>query len=110
VGQWAAIAALDCPMDLPLAECRRKRDKLMAGLAGHYAFEKPGGAFYLYPQAPGGSGQAFAKVAAEREKLIVVPGSVFGAADTHFRIAYTVTDRTLDRGIAALLRLAESFR
>jgi len=110
VGQWGAIAALDAPMDVPLSECKRKRDKLMAGLAGHYAFEKPGGAFYLYPQAPGGSGQAFAKVAAEREKLIVVPGSVFGAADTHFRIAYTVTDRTLDRGIAALLRLAESFR
>ena len=43
---------------------------------------------------------------ADREKLIVVPGSVFGAADTHFRIAYTVTDRTLDRGIAALCRLA----
>ena len=40
------------------------------------------------------------------EKLIVVPGKVFGAADTHFRIAYTTDDRTLDRGIAALRRLA----
>jgi aspartate/methionine/tyrosine aminotransferase len=37
----------------------------------------------------------------------VVPGSVFGAADTHFRLAYTVDERTLDRGIAALERLAE---
>ena len=110
VGQWGAIAALDAPMDGPLSECKRKRDKLMAGLAGHYAFEKPGGAFYLYPRAPGGSGEAFALAAAEREKLIVVPGKVFGAADTHFRIAYTVTDRTLDRGIAALVRLAESYR
>ena len=105
-GQWGAIAALDAPMDIPLAECKRKRDKLMAGIAGHYRFVKPGGAFYLYPEAPGGSGKRFAEVAAEQEKLIVVPGSVFGAADTHFRIAYTVTDRTLDRGIAALLRLA----
>jgi len=106
VGQWGAIAAIDAPMDVPLAECKRKRDKLMAGIAGHYRFVKPGGAFYLYPEAPGGSGKRFAEIAAEREKLIVVPGSVFGAADTHFRIAYTVTDRTLDRGIAALLRLA----
>ena len=105
-GQWGAIAALDAPMDIPLAECKRKRDKLMAGIAGHYRFVKPGGAFYLYPEAPGGSGKRFAEVAAEQEKLIVVPGSVFGAADTHFRIAYTVTDRTLDRGIAALIRLA----
>ena len=29
-----------------------------------------------------------------------------GRADTHFRIAYTVSERTLDRGIAALRRLA----
>lgn len=105
-GQWGAIAALDAPMDIPLAECKRKRDKLMAGIAGHYRFVKPGGAFYLYPEAPGGSGKRFAEAAAEEEKLIVVPGSVFGAADTHFRIAYTVSDRTLDRGIAALIRLA----
>ena len=105
-GQWGAVAALDAPMDIPLAECKRKRDKLMAGIAGHYRFVKPGGAFYLYPEAPGGSGKRFAEAAAEQEKLIVVPGSVFGAADTHFRIAYTVSDRTLDRGIAALLRLA----
>ena len=104
-GQWAALAAIECPMDAPLAECRRKRDTLMEGLRGHYEFVPPGGAFYLFPKAPGGSGKAFAERAAAEEKLIVVPGSVFGTADTHFRIAYTVSDRTLDRGIAALRRL-----
>ncbi len=106
VGQWAALEALECPMDAPLAECRRKRDKLVAGLRDHYDFQVPGGAFYLYPRAPGGSGRAFAERAVAAEKLIVVPGTVFGAADTHFRIAYTTDDRTLDRGIAALQRLA----
>ena len=105
-GQWAAIAALDSPMDAPLAECRRKRDTLMAGLRDHYEFVRPGGAFYLFPRAPGGSGKAFAERAAAEEKLIVVPGNVFSAADTHFRIAYTVSEQTLDRGIAALRRLA----
>jgi len=106
VGQWAALAALDAPMDVPLEACRRKRDRLMAALAGHYRFVRPGGAFYLYPEAPGGSGTRFAARAVEREKLLVVPGNVFGAADTHFRIAYTVSDAMLERGIAALLRLA----
>jgi len=106
VGQWAALAALDAPMDVPLEACRRKRDRLMAALAGHYRFVRPGGAFYLYPEAPGGSGTRFAARAVEREKLLVVPGNVFGAADTHFRIAYTVDDAMLERGIAALLRLA----
>jgi aspartate/methionine/tyrosine aminotransferase len=106
VGQWAAVEALETPMDAESAECRRKRDKLVAGLRDHYDFQVPGGAFYLYPRAPGGSGQAFAERAVAEEKLIVVPGTVFGAADTHFRIAYTTDDRTLDRGIAALVRLA----
>jgi aspartate/methionine/tyrosine aminotransferase len=63
----------------------------------------------LYPAAPGGSGKAFAERAVEREKLLVVPGSVFGHADSHFRIAYTVSDAMLDRGIAALQRLAASY-
>lgn len=108
-GQWAALAALDSPMDLPLAECQRKRDKLMAGLQDHYRFVQPGGAFYLYPEAPGGSGKAFADRAVEQEKLLVVPGSVFGRADSHFRIAYTVSDAMLDRGILALQRLAKSY-
>jgi aminotransferase len=106
VGQWAAIEALDCPMDAPLAECRRKRDKLVAALRDHYDFQVPGGAFYLYPRAPGGSGTAFAERAVAEEQLIVVPGTVFGAADTHFRIAYTTDEQTLDRGIEALRRLA----
>jgi aspartate aminotransferase/aminotransferase len=108
VGQWAAVEALETPMDAEQAECRRKRDKLVAGLRDHYDFQVPGGAFYLYPRAPGGSGQAFAERAVAEEKLIVVPGNVFGAADTHFRIAYTTDDRTLDRGIAALVRLARA--
>jgi len=109
VGQWAALAAVDTPMEAPLAECRRKRDKLMAGLADRFRFVRPGGAFYLYPEAPGGSGRDFAERAVVEERLLVVPGTVFGRADTHFRIAYTVTDAMLDRGIAALNRLAAAF-
>ncbi len=106
VGQWAALAALDCDMSVPLAECRRKRDKLVAGLEGAYRFTRPGGAFYLYPEAVGGSGQAFADRAVAEEQLLVVPGRVFGGADSHFRLSYTVPDEVLDRGIAALRRLA----
>lgn len=106
VGQWAALAALDCDMSLPLAECRRKRNKLIAGLENHYQFVKPGGAFYLFPEAPGGSGKAFAERAVSEEQLLVVPGPVFGKADTHFRLSYTVSDDMLDRGIEALKRLA----
>jgi aspartate aminotransferase/aminotransferase len=87
--------------------CRKKRDRLIAGLRGHYDFIHPGGAFYLYPKAPGGSATAFAEHAVEQEQLLVVPGTVFGTADTHFRISYTVSDHMLERGIEALIRLAK---
>ena len=106
VGQWAALAALESDMGAPLEACLRKRNRLMEGLADCYRFVKPGGAFYLYPEAPGGSGSSFFERAVQEEKLIVVPGKVFGKSDTHIRMAYTVSDEMLERGIAALRRLA----
>lgn len=106
VGQWAALAALESDMGAPLEACLRKRNRLMEGLADCYRFVKPGGAFYLYPEAPGGSGSNFFERAVQEEKLIVVPGKVFGKSDTHIRMSYTVSDEMLERGIAALRRLA----
>jgi aspartate/methionine/tyrosine aminotransferase len=106
VGQWAALAAIEADMHEPLEACRRKRDRLMQALEGHYRFRRPGGAFYLFPEAPGGSGTAFAERAVAEEQLLVVPGGIFGGRDSHFRVAYTVSEETLDRGIEALRRLA----
>lgn len=108
VAQWSALAALESDMSVPLETCLRKRNRLMEGLGDCYRFVKPGGAFYLYPEAPDGSGEAFARRAVQEEKLIVVPGNVFGRRDTHFRVAYTVSDETLERGIAALRRLVRA--
>ena len=62
---------------------------------------------YLYPKTPGGSAKQFAERAVRQEQLLIVPGTVFGSADTHFRISYTVSDNTLERGIEALIRLAD---
>ena len=41
------------------------------------------------------------------EQLLIVPGTVFGSADSHFRISYTDSDTMLERGIEALIRLAD---
>ena len=38
-----------------VADYRRKRDLLVAGLADHYELVKPGGAFYAFPKAPWGT-------------------------------------------------------
>ena len=71
-----------------------------------YEIEKPGGAFYVFPKAPWGTGTQFVEAAIERN-LLIVPGSAFSCRDTHFRLSYAVSDATLDRGLEILRGLAK---
>jgi aspartate aminotransferase/aminotransferase len=104
--QWAGLAAMDHDMSTYIRDYRGKRDKIVEGLRGYYEFETPGGAFYLFPKAPGGNGMEFAKRALERD-LLIIPGGIFSSRDTHFRISFAASDQMLDRGIEALRQLAK---
>ena len=103
--QWAGAVAMDVPMDSYMADYRRKRDLIYEGLAGKYEVTKPGGAFYIFPKAPKGTGTEFVTRAIEN-KLLIIPGSIFSRADTHFRISFAASDDTLRRGIEVLRNLA----
>lgn len=105
--QHAGLAALDYDVAGHVADYRRKRDRLVEGLRERFEFATPGGAFYLFPKAPWGTGTEFVREAI-RNNLLIIPGSVFSGRDTHFRISYAADDRTLDRGIEILNRLARS--
>jgi aspartate aminotransferase/aminotransferase len=106
--QYAALKALDMPVDNVVVEYRRKRDMICGGLETlGYRFVKPDGAFYVFPEAPGGNGTAFVERALKRN-LLLVPGGVFSAKDTHFRIAYAVSDEMMARGLDALAELIKS--
>ena len=85
---------------------RRKRDLIVAGLADDYEMVQPGGAFYVFPKAPWGTGTEFVTRAVEKHKLLIIPGSVFSRRDSHFRISYAAPDAVLERGIEALRKLA----
>ena len=87
-----------------VADYRRKRDLLMAGLEGYYEFAKPGGAFYLFVKSPWGTGAEFVAEAV-RNNLLIIPGGVFSSRDTHFRVSYAASDETLHRGIDILRKL-----
>ena len=102
--QYAAVAALDFDVAGIVADYKRKRDLLAAGLHGRYEFELPGGAFYLFPKSPRGTGTEFVTEAVRRN-LLVIPGGTFSGRDTHFRISYAATDETLHRGIDILNRM-----
>ena len=92
-------------MSRHVAEYRRKRDRIYEGIKDRFEMARPEGAFYLFPKAPHGTGTEFVAEAI-RNNLLVIPGGVFSRRDTHFRLSYAADDRTLDRGIEILNRLA----
>ena len=103
--QHAGVAALNYDASGIVADYRRKRDLLVAGLKDDYEFAVPGGAFYLFPKAPWGTGTEFVTEAIARN-LLIIPGGVFSGRDTHVRISYAASDETLHRGIEIMRALA----
>ena len=103
--QHAGVAALDYDVSEHVAEYHRKRDRMVDGLKDRYELARPEGAFYLFPKAPHGTGTEFVADAI-RNQLLCIPGAVFSRRDTHFRLSYAADDRTLDRGVEILNRLA----
>ncbi len=103
--QWAGAVAMDVDIHEHVAAYRRKRDRLIEGLADLYEIVKPGGAFYVFPQAPWGKGSEFVAKAIENS-LLIIPGNIFSRHDTHFRISYAAADSVIERGIEVLRRLA----
>ena len=86
----------------------RRRDLLCAGLqeAG-YRFVKPEGAFYLFPESPVPDEMVFVKALLEGG-VLVVPGSGFRRAG-HFRIAYCVEERVIEKALPAFARVRRRF-
>lgn len=100
--QKAGVTALEFDTSAYIADYKQKRDRIYNGISDFMEVEKPGGAFYIFPKAPGTQGGvAFVTEAIKRE-LLIIPGNVFSEADTHVRISFAAADATIDRGIAIL--------
>ncbi len=103
--QWAGAVAMDVAVSQHVEDYRRKRDLIYAGLSDLYEVVQPRGAFYIFPQAPWGTGSEFVAKAIERQ-LLIIPGNIFSRRDTHFRISYAASDEVIYRGIDVLRDLA----
>lgn len=103
--QWASIEALRSDISHHIAAYKKKRDMVCSILSEEFKFIKPSGAFYIFPEIPGGDSQNFIKSCIEKE-LLIVPGKAFSQRDTHFRISYATDDATLKRGLEILLDIA----
>lgn len=104
MAQKAAVTALQADPKDKLAAYRRKRDLIYEGLKERFEVVKPNGAFYIFPKAPGGDGDAFVAKAIENN-ILIIPGSVFSDRKTHFRISFAAPDDVLIRGVEALNKL-----
>ena len=106
--QWAGITALETPIDHYVTEYSKKRDFMYDELSKYYEMIKPNGSFYLFPKLPNGvSGREFLQKAIAKN-LLLIPGNVFSQQDTHFRLAYAVSDEKLQQGIDVLKQIASS--
>jgi aspartate aminotransferase/aminotransferase len=103
--QWAAAVAMDTNISHLVDQYRGKRDRMLDGLKDYYEIVKPGGAFYIFPKLPWGTGDEFVD-AAIKNNLMVIPGKIFSESDTHFRISYAASDEVLDQGIEILQKIA----
>jgi aspartate aminotransferase/aminotransferase len=103
--QRAAVAAMDFDVKSLVKGYVRKRDLLFNGLKDKFELVKPGGAFYAFAKAPGGSSTEFVAKAI-KNNVLVIPGNVFSEQDTHFRISFATTDEKIQQGVKILCSLA----
>jgi aspartate aminotransferase/aminotransferase len=103
--QYAALKALDVPMDAAVKAYRHKRDLVYEGLSRKFEVVKPEGAFYIFPKAPASQTATEFVARAIENNVLVIPGNVFSEHDTHFRISYATTDEKIVKGCEVLCGL-----
>ncbi len=103
--QTATALAVGKPLEKEVDEYKIKRNKVYHGLQEiGYEVERPGGAFYIFPKVPWGTDMEFVEEAI-KNKLLIIPGSVFSEKNTHFRISYAATEDTINRGLSILEKI-----
>ncbi len=92
LGQKLAMDLLSESADRSIYD--RRRDMMCSVLDGAgIRYFRPQGAFYFFPEAPGGDDVAFVD-ALLAENILAVPGSGFGMKG-HFRLSFSVEDRVI---------------
>jgi aspartate aminotransferase/aminotransferase len=103
--QKGSLAAFDVDMKPYVDDYRRKRDLMYNGLVeAGYSVVKPGGSFFIYPEAPGGDDLEFCELALAN-KLIIVPGRNFSRRSSHVRVSIGAPDETIERGLEVFRKI-----
>lgn len=116
--QVAGIAALAGPqeaVDAMVAEFRRRRDRVVAGLNAIPGIRclVPQGAFYAFPNVSqlDPEGRGFAQYLLEEAGVAVLPGTAFGAAGRgYLRISYATSMQNLEEALDRIAQAAQTFQ
>jgi aspartate aminotransferase len=88
---------------------KRRRDRLYEALTSFgYQCVKPEGAFYLFPKSPLADDVGFVALLQKR-LVLTVPGTGFGTPG-YFRIAYCVSDETIEGSLKGFKEAIEEAR
>ena len=91
-----------------IREYEEKRDCFYHALTSFgYEVVKPQGAFYLFPKAPIEDDVAFVKEL-QSKRILTVPGRGFGKPG-HFRIAYAVDKKVIEKSLPGFKEAAEKY-
>jgi len=91
-----------------IKEYEEKRDLLYSSLVSFgYEVVKPQGAFYLFPKTPIEDDLAFVREL-QSKRILTVPGRGFGKPG-HFRIAYAVEKRVIEKALPGFKEVAEKY-
>lgn len=115
LAQHAGIAALRGTGDWGAAQrenYRELRDFTWGALSEmeHLECARPEAAFYLFPKLlyDEVDDEAFVRILRQREGVLTVPGSAFGAPG-HFRLSYTASRADLEEALVRIGRFLESW-
>lgn len=107
VGQRLMQQALGARVDVGIYS--RRRQAMVEVLEGAgITFFMPQGAFYFFPQAPGGDDLAFVQTL-QQELILAVPGRGFGFPG-YFRLAFCVDEAVIRRSASGFKKAVAAFR
>lgn len=104
--QWAAITALETPIESELKLMKNRRDLVVSKLKDKVSFRYPDGAFYLFAEINRDSSEFI--VDAIENRLLVVPGYIFSRNKKSIRISYAQKEEILEEGLDIFVKLATS--
>jgi aspartate aminotransferase len=109
IAQWASLAVVTGEAEEERlrmhSSFRRRRDLICDLLSGisRLAFEKPDGAFYVFPSVAGigGTSAVLCEKLLEEEGLAVIPGGAFGTEGS-IRLSFAASDDDIKEGVRRL--------